>query len=149
MKIPLYLVMWTSRLLTNITSYMRDLACHMQVPIHRGVPQGSPLIPLLFLCYFNPLLMRLLSATCYANDLLLKASGRRTFQCMRDQLHIVSNYFLEYGLDINPHKTIYKWFRGKPLHVLTLVTGHIQEADYIKSNPEVTLNFCMTFTADV
>lgn len=78
MQVPLFLVRWIVNFLTARNSYIKNLSCSLVFPLSRGILQGSPLSPLLFICFQNPLLRCLPSATGYTDDLILKASERGT-----------------------------------------------------------------------
>ena len=78
--IPLYLTQWVADFLTSISAIVRvgeaDSACQM----HQGVPQGSPLSPILFTIFLDPILREVAAITniqVFADDLILWKSTDR------------------------------------------------------------------------
>jgi hypothetical protein len=86
---PPWTVRWVRSFLTNRTATLAfDDALAQPARIHAGVPQGSPLSPILFLLYTSTLYDELRYApgtttVGFADDTNILAFGRTTQQCVR------------------------------------------------------------------
>ena len=80
MKIPPYLVRWVADFLTSRSAIVRVGEADSSCQLHQGVPQGSPLSPILFTIFLDPILREVAAITniqAFADDLILWTSTDR------------------------------------------------------------------------
>ena len=73
-NIPSYLIYWTQSFIANRSASLQVGSAIRRCQLELGVPQGSPLSPVLFLLYVEPLLAQVAVSVpiqAYADDLLL------------------------------------------------------------------------------
>ena len=91
--------------------------------IHKGVPQGSFLGPLLFNIFLNDLPFESTNSSLfsYADDTqLLSGPNPTTIQAsLNYDLAVVSEWFQFNGMSTNPEKCLFMWF-GKQFEVITV-----------------------------
>lgn len=123
-----YAFSWFESYLSNRSQYVEithlnnhNQLINIQSPsssIHYGVPQGSILGPLLFICYMKglPRLFNFDKMTLYADDINLKISGKNVSDIERSatqQLSVIQNHLTDLNLLLNPNKTKYISFSTK------------------------------------
>lgn len=128
-------VTWYDRLLTSrITFAAGDKTGHKHIVQHtRGVPQGGILSPLMWNIFFDPLLVKLQSATNrvigYADDLcILEAhySPHETLLRAQEALRIMEDWSHRNRMEFCPKKSenlIFTWGRGRPPDLPSLKLG--------------------------
>ena len=105
---PGWVVHLVTGLLHNVTvKAMMAGACATPIPIKRGVKQGCPFSPLLFVLCFDVLLHRLkreeLGTYAYADDLALTTGGVRQ---VVNALRVIRGFSRVSGLGLNAKKTV-------------------------------------------
>lgn len=135
-------------------------------PVHRGVPQGSVLSPLLFNLIMASLPTRLpehTNITIYADDICIWTSAMRRDAIQRrlqDALNSAVSYLADRGLRLSPSKTVAMAFTGRsfisyPLHVSgtplpfvshckylgVIIDKHLSWSRHIKALSTKTSNF--------
>lgn len=84
--------------------------------LHKGLPQGSVLGPLLFDIFLNDLLFLLTNSNInsYADDTQLFLRGLNSITIptsLQSDLTLASNWFQANGMTTNPSKCLSMWFR--------------------------------------
>lgn len=112
--LPAWLVNWVANYLSNRTTTLTfdGVTCPAR-PVTAGVPQGSPLSPILFILFTTPLYHTLLNhqdiiAIGFADDTNLLATGRTTEACcyfLRDAWATVTAWARPRGVVFEPAKS--------------------------------------------
>jgi hypothetical protein len=112
--VPDELICWIADYLSNRSLYVEiGHSASSCLRLTRGVPQGSPLGPLLFNLFFHDApscVGQMAKMTCFADDVLIAVSAEstnETLECLKSELDSFSRYSVENRLCINAAKT--KW----------------------------------------
>ncbi|KHJ34730.1 hypothetical protein EV44_g4149 [Erysiphe necator] len=115
---------WPKHVVNWVSSFMSDRSAHIcldqskteSLPILCGLPQGSPVSPILFLLYVESLLR--LSRGCYgyADDAAIFAAGKTLEECnskLQFQLDRALEWGIENGISFDTLKTELQYFDRK------------------------------------
>lgn len=130
---PRYFVSWVASFLHERSAQIRlDDQASQPFQILCGLPQGSPISPILFLLYIEPVL-RLSGGRCsYADDIALLAVGR-TLEAVHEKLQQQLEHTLRWGHDngllFDINKTELQYFHKKKKYEELPVTAvsHVVE----------------------
>lgn len=102
---------WISNYLSDRSQKVKcDNQCSDDLPIIRGVPQGSILGPLLFTIYINDVGQNVIDADChfYADDMIIYSFASSLTEAtvnLQKAFNVVCNSFSELKLSLNVNKT--------------------------------------------
>ena len=131
--VPAYLVRWVSSFIDSRTAEVVVAEGTSTWALSRGVPQGSPISPILFLIYIDQALdqlSELVSVQAYADDLLLWVDLNGSFEGwekLQDGLGRLERWANEWRMTFSPHKTVLLW---------------IHQLRPASRGPEPTIQFC-------
>jgi Reverse transcriptase (RNA-dependent DNA polymerase) len=109
---------WFRSLLENRKMYVQLKGQNSaQMPLTRGVPQGSSLGPLLFNIYYNDVVKRFKHAdiTLFADDTALMSAASNTrslMQSLQCQLTQIDTHLTKLRMELNSSKTFFLIFRS-------------------------------------
>ena len=146
-----YLLRWLRDYVTKRSCIIKVRDNEHRYPVFSACPQGSPLSPLLFALFINPLLELVLSQNeetenntdcgiqAYADDILVYATGKNdtvTQAQLQTRLCMIENWCNCAGLSLNPSKCVTIRFskkRGGHPEIRQIIAGDsLQEYGYIK-----------------
>ena len=110
--VPSYLVRWVSSFIVSRTAEVRVAEGTSTWTLSRGVPQGSPLSPILFLVYIDQALdqlSELVSVQAYADDLLLWVDLNGSFdgwENLQVGLQKLEKWANDWRMKFSPQKSI-------------------------------------------
>ena len=115
-----------------------DGCCSDVLPVTLGVPQGTVLVPLLFLCYINDL-SDLVSCCCrlYADDVLLYKVIKSDEDCisLQSDLNVLQEWADVWQMKFNAQKCQHISFCSKQVQINSrymICNGIIKQVDSIK-----------------
>ena len=112
---PSYLVRWVSSFIDSRTAVVVVGEGASSWALSRGVPQGSPLSPVLFLVFIDPALegvREFVFVQAYADDLLIWVDLDASFvgwENLQAGLCRLERWAGDWRMTFNPHKTVLVW----------------------------------------
>ena len=112
---PSYLVRWVSSFIDSRTAVVVVGEGASSWALSRGVPQGSPLSPVLFLVFIDPALegvREFVFVQAYADDLLIWVDLDASFvgwENLQAGLCTLERWAGDWRMTFNPHKTVLVW----------------------------------------
>ncbi|KHJ30301.1 hypothetical protein EV44_g3340 [Erysiphe necator] len=117
---PNWLIMWVKSFMSNRSIKIRlgDTVTE-ETALHCGLPQGSPVLPILFMLYIEPILRvgKQRGNFIYADDIAILRTGRSLTECTEKITHNLERLLpwgQENALSFDPEKTELQHFTQAP-----------------------------------